>query len=80
LSHDGPIDLLVTDIVLPGMDGSAVCDSVSKARPGLRALFITAYAETHVLRGRIIDEGRHVLEKPFTAEQLAAAVRKALDA
>ena len=77
-SSDDPIHLLVTDIVLPGMDGCQVFDAVAKGRPGVRVLFITAYAETHVLRGRIIDEGRPVLEKPFTAAQLAAAVRAAL--
>jgi two-component system CheB/CheR fusion protein len=78
-SIEQSIDLLVTDIVLPGMDGRSVYDAISKARPGIRVLFITAYAETHVLRGRINREGTPVLEKPFTADQLAAAMRTALD-
>ena len=78
-SSDGPIHLVLTDIVLPGMDGCEVFDAVAKDRPDVRVLFVTAYAETHVLRERIIDEGRPVLEKPFTVAQLAAAVRAALN-
>jgi CheY-like chemotaxis protein len=76
--HEGQIDLLMTDIVLPGMDGGQVHDAVVRARPGIRVLFITAYAETHLFRSRMIDGGHPVLEKPFTTEELAAAVRAAL--
>jgi len=73
-----PIDLLVTDMVMPGMGGSALAAELTASRPSLRILFITGYAPEAVeRRGELVDAGG-LLEKPFSADQLARKVREVL--
>jgi two-component system, cell cycle sensor histidine kinase and response regulator CckA len=75
-----PVDLLVTDMVMPGMSGTALAAQLAEARPGLRTLFITGYApEAIERRGELADAGG-LLEKPFSADQLARKVREVLTA
>jgi two-component system cell cycle sensor histidine kinase/response regulator CckA len=79
-SSPEPIDLLITDMVMPGMSGSALATRLAEARPRLRVLFITGYApEAIERRGELADAGG-LLEKPFTADQLARKVREVLTA
>ena len=76
LEGDARIDLLVTDVGLPGgMNGRQVADAARVARPGLKVLFITGYAENAVLSHGHLEPGMHVLTKPFTMEALARAIR-----
>jgi len=73
-----PIDLLLTDMVMPGMGGSALAAELTASRPSLRILFITGYAPEAVeRRGELVDAGG-LLEKPFSADQLARKVREVL--
>jgi signal transduction histidine kinase len=75
-----PIDLLLTDMVMPGMGGSALAAELTASRPSLRVLFITGYAPEAVeRRGELVDAGG-LLEKPFSADQLARKVREVLAA
>jgi two-component system cell cycle sensor histidine kinase/response regulator CckA len=76
--HDGPIDLLVTDIVMPGMTGPALVERLIADRPELKVLYITGYAEEAIERQGTLPAGGALLEKPFTARQLADRVRAAL--
>jgi PAS domain S-box-containing protein len=73
-------DLLLTDMVMPGgMSGSDLARELTRQRPGLRTVFMSAYpAELLVEQGRI-DAGQPTLEKPFDEEQLATVVRRVLD-
>ena len=73
-----PIDLLVSDLVMPGLGGQGLAARLSAARPGLRVLFITGYAVEAVERQGQLPAGHGLLEKPFTADQLARKVREAL--
>jgi CheY-like chemotaxis protein len=75
-----PIDLLVSDLVMPGLGGRALADRLLGVRPGLRVLFITGYAAEAVERQGRLPAGHGLLEKPFTADQLAHKVREALTA
>ncbi|MCI0753523.1 PAS domain S-box protein [Teichococcus vastitatis] len=76
LQSDGRIDLLVTDVGLPGgMNGRQVADAARVARPGLKVLFITGYAENAVLSHGHLEPGMHVLTKPFALEALANRIR-----
>ncbi len=76
LQSDVRIDLLVTDVGLPGgMNGRQLADFGRMARPALKILFITGYAETSVLGGEQIDEGMGILTKPFAMEGLATRIK-----
>jgi signal transduction histidine kinase/DNA-binding response OmpR family regulator len=75
------IDLLVTDVGLPGgMNGRQVADAARSARPGLKVLFITGYAENAVLSHGHLDPGMHVMTKPFEMDMLARRVKALIDA
>jgi nitrogen-specific signal transduction histidine kinase/CheY-like chemotaxis protein len=69
------IDLLVTDVGLPGMNGRQVADAARAIRPGLKVLFITGYAENAVLSHGHLEPGMHVLTKPFAMEALASRIK-----
>jgi CheY-like chemotaxis protein len=73
-------DLLVTDVVMPGMGGRELADRLTAALPGLRVLFMSGYTDDAVLRAGLGGEAVHFLQKPFTPAGFAAAVRAALDA
>jgi signal transduction histidine kinase/CheY-like chemotaxis protein len=75
----GPLDLLVTDVVMPGLDGPALAERVRAARPELRTLFISGYSRDHAIRSG--PEGTHAfLPKPFSREALLAQVAELLAA
>jgi len=75
---EGPIDLLVTDIVMPGMSGPALAERLVAGHPDLKVLYITGYAEEAIQRQGMLPAGGALLEKPFTAQQLADHVRQSL--
>jgi PAS domain S-box-containing protein len=77
LQSDARIDLLVTDVGLPGgMNGRQMADAARVARPGLRVLFITGYAENAVLSHGHLEPGMHVMTKPFAMEALASRIKE----
>jgi signal transduction histidine kinase len=73
------VDLLLTDAILPGMDGKALAQRARGLRPELRILFMSGYGAVALARRGVVDAGQLVLEKPFTAVVLARKVREALD-
>lgn len=72
-------DLLLTDVVMPGMQGRELAEIVSERRPEIRTLFATGYSQDRVLQGRLVRQEVTVIQKPFTIDGLARAVRQALD-
>ena len=79
-AHPGDIELLVTDVVMPGMSGPEVSRTLSAARTLMRTLFLSGYTDESVVHRGMLDPGVAFLQKPFTAEGLAAKVRAVLDA
>ena len=73
------IDLLFTDVVLPGQTGRMLADAALELRPGLKVLFTTGYSRNAIVHQGRLDPGVHLITKPFTFEQLAARVRDVLD-
>jgi len=70
------VDLLLTDFGLPGgMNGRQLADAARALRPGLKVLFVTGYAETAATGNRTLDQGMHVMTKPFAVDALAAKVQ-----
>jgi PAS domain S-box-containing protein len=80
LKTDAPVDLLFTDVVLPGMSGRALAEEAGRLRPGLEVLFTTGYARDAIVHGGRLESGVNLIAKPFTFDQLARRVREALDA
>jgi PAS domain S-box-containing protein len=78
-THEGPIDLLLTDVVMPGLRGHEVADRVAATRPAIRVVYMSGYADDALL-GRAAGGGSHFLEKPFSGAALARKVREALTA
>jgi DNA-binding NtrC family response regulator len=76
--HAGPIHLLLTDIVLPGMDGVKLAAHVTRERPDTRVLVMSGYARGAGSIGGRLDPHIHLLEKPFTANDLLAKTRQLL--
>ena len=75
---DAPIDLLLTDIVMPEVSGVELADRMERERPDVRILFMTGYAEEVVVNEGILGKDRECIGKPFTQEQITRRVRKIL--
>ncbi|HEV8195148.1 MAG TPA: MASE1 domain-containing protein [Gemmatimonadales bacterium] len=73
------VDLVLTDVVLPGMGGRALAARVGELRPGMRILFMSGYSDDMVLQHRLLGLNVALLQKPFTAEALAERVRDILE-
>lgn len=79
-SHVGPLHLVVTDLTMPGMSGQELAERLRLSRPDLKIMFVSGYAEDHVMR-HVSENGRDgFLAKPFTPVELAAKVREVLSA
>ncbi len=74
------IDLLISDVGLPGMNGRQLAEIGRQLRPDLRVLFITGYAEHAAVRGGFLDPGMQMITKPFTFDLLTAKVREMISA
>jgi signal transduction histidine kinase len=72
-------DLLLTDVVMPGMSGRALADRLLATRGDLKVLFMSGYADDEVLRHGVVKGEVSLLSKPFTSDELAARVRQVLD-
>jgi PAS domain S-box-containing protein len=78
-AHKGPIHLLLTDVIMPGMNGRELANKVSPTRPEMRVLYMSGYTENHIGHNGTLDEGITLLQKPFTLPALKAKVREMLD-
>jgi CheY-like chemotaxis protein len=74
-----PLDLLLSDVVMPGMDGRELADRLRTIRPDLRVLYVSGYTDRGIVHEGELDPGTAFLHKPFTIEQLAGKVREVLD-
>ncbi|MEA2885634.1 MAG: hypothetical protein QOH32_5002, partial [Bradyrhizobium sp.] len=70
------VDLLVTDVGLPGMNGRQLADQARETRPGLKILFITGYAENAAIAKGFLQPGMEMITKPFDLDNLAQRVRE----
>jgi two-component system cell cycle sensor histidine kinase/response regulator CckA len=75
-----PVDMLITDVVMPGKEGPALAAEIAKLRPGIKALFVSGYAGRTVAKTGGLDPKAAFLEKPFTSRKLLSKVREVLAA
>ena len=78
-SHNGRLDLLLTDVVMPGMNGRELYEIAVKHFPDIKVLYMSGYTDNVIAHRGILDEGILFIQKPFTAQGLALKVRKALE-
>ncbi len=74
-----PIDILVTDVIMAGMNGRDLADMLLRERPGMPVLFTSGYTDDVIARHGIRESGTHFLSKPYTPRELAARIRALLD-
>ncbi|MBI5602171.1 MAG: PAS domain S-box protein [Deltaproteobacteria bacterium] len=77
--HDGPLDLLITDVVMPDMNGKMLFERVATRCPGIKVLYMSGYTDDVIVQHGILDEGIAFIQKPFTVQSLVAKVREVLD-
>jgi DNA-binding NtrC family response regulator len=75
--YSGPLNLLLTDVVMPGMNGPDLADRLTSLRPGMKVLFMSGHGDSAVARHRI-GQGAPYIEKPFLADVLSRKVRDLL--
>ena len=73
-SHPGPIGMMLTDVIMPGMNGRELADRLKEVRPDTRVLFMSGYTDRIMSPDGLLDPSVAYLQKPFTADQLSAAV------
>jgi len=76
---DGPIDLLLTDVILPRMNGREVYEKARETHPHIKVLYMSGYTDNVIAHRGVLDEGVHFIQKPFTVEGLAVKIRETLD-
>ncbi len=72
------IQLIVTDVMMPGISGRELVEPLQSARPELQIVYMSSFPYADLIRYRILDEGMPFLQKPFRPEKLAGKVREAL--
>jgi two-component system cell cycle sensor histidine kinase/response regulator CckA len=79
VEYDGPIHLLITDVVMPGVGGRAVAEKLTEWYPRLRVIYVSGYTDDAVIRHGVLREGVNFIQKPFSPAAIARKVRDVLD-
>jgi PAS domain S-box-containing protein len=77
--HEGPIHLLLTDVVMPGMSGRALADQLIPQRPSMKVLYMSGYTNDAIAHHGVLEPGMALLQKPFTPVTLMAKIREVLN-
>jgi two-component system cell cycle sensor histidine kinase/response regulator CckA len=78
--HEGPIHLVLTDVVMPGISGREAAKQLLQARPQIKTLYMSGYTDNAIVHHGVLDKGALLLQKPFTPDVLARKIREVLDA
>ena len=79
LRHGKTFDLLLTDVVMPGMNGRVLAEQLLPRQPGMKVLYMSGYTDSFIAGHGVLDPRTHLLHKPFTEEVLLHKVREVLD-
>ena len=77
--HGSTFDLLLTDVVMPGMNGRVLAEKLSPRQPGMKVLYMSGYTDSFIAGHGVLEPGTNLLHKPFTEEVLIRKVREVLD-
>jgi two-component system, cell cycle sensor histidine kinase and response regulator CckA len=75
----GGVDLLITDVIMPEMNGRELSAKLGMQHPGLKTLFMSGYTANVIVHRGILEQGMYFIQKPFSAHDLAVKVRNLLD-
>ena len=78
--YSGRIDLLITDVIMPGMNGKELAHRLTSLRPELKILYMSGYTSDVIAHHGVLDEGVSFLQKPFSIKGLADKIRAVLEA
>ena len=76
----GPIHLLLTDVVMPGINGRVLAERLAPLHPAMKVLYMSGYTDSFIAGHGVLEEGIHLLHKPFTEDALMRKIRELLDA
>src|SRR5215813_14232796 len=76
--HNEPLEMLITDVVAPGMSGPMLADKLCAIQPDLKVLYISGYDNTQVVQKYVVEKGHSLLTKPFTLAQLQEKVQQVI--
>lgn len=77
-THAGNIDLMLTDVVMPHMNGKKVAEGVTSFRPEIKVLYMSGYTDDAIVHHGVLEAGTNFIEKPFTTTALISKVRETL--
>jgi two-component system cell cycle sensor histidine kinase/response regulator CckA len=77
--YEGPIDLLPTSVMMPGMSSPALASRLTVRRPAMKVMYMSGYIEDAIVHHDLLDRGTVFLPKPFTLETLVRKLRESLD-
>jgi PAS domain S-box-containing protein len=78
-THEGTIDLIITDVIMPGMNGRELSDRIEGIRPGIQHLFMSGYTADAIAHQGVLEAGVHFIQKPFGLQPLAVKIREILE-
>jgi PAS domain S-box-containing protein len=78
-AHQGDIDMLLTDVIMPGMNGRELARRILSLRPSIKVLYMSGYTENTISHNGMLDPGVNLLQKPFNLQSLKERVREVLD-
>ncbi len=77
-NYVGAIELLITDVIMPEMNGQELFSNISKLRPNIKCLFMSGYTADIANTNGILDKGMHLIQKPFSKKELTLSIKEAL--
>ena len=77
--NHAPLELLITDVVAPGMSGPMLAEKLAALQPDLKVLYISGYDNTNVVQKYVVEKGHALLAKPFTVKDLRTKIGKLLN-
>jgi len=78
-NHGGHVDLLITDVVAPGMAGPMLAERLIAVQPDLKVLYMSGYHHTTVVQKYVVEKGHALVTKPFTAQEMRARVKELVE-
>ena len=78
LEYKGPIHLLMTDVVMPGLNGRELAERLLKIRPDMKVLYTSGYTDDVIVHHGVLDENIHFIGKPYTSQTLSKKIRSIL--